>query len=159
MRTVGVLLVLASLSIGWVGCGSGGPGSDTTLTFRIAHEDYGPGRTAMTVKNSGDTYYLGEESLLTEMDVESAEVEDRADGPVVVVLLNEEGAARLAQVTGENLGAHIGVVVAGELLAAPVVRARIEGGRAVIDAGFDAAEANTLAESITRAARVMRAPR
>jgi len=65
--------------------------------------------------------------------------------PEIDFTMNSEGAAIFAEVTRENVGNRLGIVLDGELYSAPVIRGEIPGGRGQITGRFDNKEAFELA--------------
>jgi SecD/SecF fusion protein len=70
---------------------------------------------------------------------------DSRGQPEIAFTLDAEGARRFAQVTRDNIGRQLAIVVDGELQTAPVIRSPIEGGSGVISGSFDEREAFELA--------------
>jgi SecD/SecF fusion protein len=65
--------------------------------------------------------------------------------PEIDFELNSEGAGIFAEVTRENIGRRLAIVLDGELYSAPVIRGEIPGGRGQITGRFDQKEAFELA--------------
>ncbi|MCM8815963.1 MAG: protein translocase subunit SecD [Candidatus Omnitrophica bacterium] len=65
--------------------------------------------------------------------------------PEVNFVLNKEGAAKFAAVTGENIGRRLAIVLDGVVKSAPVIRDRIPDGRGQISGDFKMEEARELA--------------
>lgn len=65
--------------------------------------------------------------------------------PQIDFTLNSEGARIFAEVTRENVGKRLAIVLDGELQSAPVIRGEIPSGRGQITGQFDAREAQELA--------------
>ncbi len=65
--------------------------------------------------------------------------------PEIDFTLNSQGAEIFAQVTEENVGRYLAIVLDGELRSAPVIRGPIPGGRVQITGGFTPEEAQELA--------------
>jgi protein-export membrane protein SecD len=70
---------------------------------------------------------------------------DASGRPEVNLEFNKEGAAKFAQVTGENIGRRLAIVLDGVVKSAPVIRDRIPNGRAQISGRFSMDEARELA--------------
>lgn len=91
---------------------------------------------------------LDSASLLDETAIASADAQHGpGGGGEIRLVLTADGARRLAEVTSRNVGRRLGIVVAGRLRAAPVVRAGITNGVLVI-AGLKPAEADALAGTL-----------
>ncbi len=65
--------------------------------------------------------------------------------PYVAIEFNSDGADIFAQVTGENVGKRLAIVLDNTIYSAPVIRERIPGGRAQITGNFSWDEARELA--------------
>jgi SecD/SecF fusion protein len=65
--------------------------------------------------------------------------------PEIDFELNSEGAVIFAEVTRENIGRRLAIVLDGELYSAPVIRGEIPGGRGQITGRFDQKQAFELA--------------
>ncbi len=65
--------------------------------------------------------------------------------PYVSLELNDKGSKIFANVTGENTGKRLAVVLDGEVYTAPVIRERIPSGRAQITGNFSLQEAKDIA--------------
>src|SRR5205814_977999 len=65
--------------------------------------------------------------------------------PQIDFTLNDEGAARFGQITRENVGRRMAIVLDGQLYSAPVIQSPIETGRGQITGQFDQKEAFELA--------------
>ena len=68
--------------------------------------------------------------------------------PAVSVVLTEAGREKWARVTEESVGKPIAMLVDGELVAAPTVRAPITQGRAIITGRFTPEEAQHIADGL-----------
>jgi preprotein translocase subunit SecD len=63
----------------------------------------------------------------------------------IAITFNSRGAELLEQITGENLGRRLAIVLDNEVYSAPVIRQRISGGEAVIEGAFTIEEARDIA--------------
>jgi len=68
--------------------------------------------------------------------------------PEVLVEFNQEGRSVLAEITRENVGEVLAIFLDGELKSAPVIRAVITDGQAVISGDFTIEEAKTLVRDL-----------
>ena len=84
-----------------------------------------------------------------DMVVETSVAVDRQGRSVVRFRLTPEGASRLASVTRDNIGRRMAIMVDGNVVSAPVIRAEI-GGAGQISGNFTAQQARTLAAAIDR---------
>lgn len=103
-------------------------------TARTASAD---GLQAMTDRHSGVRLWVAPQPVLTEADVARAEMAFTPAGePAVVLTLNDEGRATLADITRQYLGQPLAFVVDGELRLAPIVDEPVLDGRVALT-GFD----------------------
>jgi len=65
--------------------------------------------------------------------------------PVVSMSFDSKGAREFEEITGANIGKRMAVILDGKVYSAPVIRARIGGGRAQIEGSFTTEEASDLA--------------
>lgn len=136
-----VLLVLAACV---------GP-SAATLEFRLAEDEPGPGLEAVTMAAGRRTFYLHPEIVLDQTDLDTVLVVPPAlpDGRATIDLrLNAEGRDAFLEFTREHMGKRCAMVVDGELLSAPLIRAPIPQGRALIQGNFTEKEAQRIATAL-----------
>jgi hypothetical protein len=95
--------------------------------------------------------HLQNETLLEESDIQTARVKnDPVTGsPHIELIFTYEGSTKFARITGENIGQKLAIIVDGEIISAPVIRAAISGGSAIISGDFTESEAGELARKIT----------
>lgn len=71
-----------------------------------------------------------------------------ANEPIVLVNFNAEGAKLFEEVTKENVGKQLAIVLDGVIISAPVIREAIGGGTASISGGFTPEEARNLVRDL-----------
>jgi len=120
------------------------------IEFKIAEVGPAPGLTKMNVRKIDKKFYLHNEVLLNNEDIESAEYTLWQDRPGVKLIMTEMGKEKWADITEQNIGKHIGMLLNGELVSAPLVRARIDVGLAIIQGIFTEDEAEKIVEGINR---------
>ena len=118
------------------------------LEFRLAETEPGEGLTEITVSGTDERFYLHEEVLMTNADIDTASVVMWSERPSIEVVFTEGGREKFARVTRDNVGKRLGMVIDGELVTAPVIRAEIREGKAVINGDFSQDEAKRIAEGI-----------
>lgn len=91
------------------------------------------------------TLVLEEESQLTGRFLDNAGVQFTRQGVGVSLDFNDEGADRFAELTRQNIGQRIAIVLDGKVISAPSVDEPITGGQAQISGGFTDQEARDLA--------------
>lgn len=69
--------------------------------------------------------------------------------PEVGLEFTREGAKRFAKVTGENVGKRLAILLDDKIISAPVIKGRIEGGRAVIQGQFTSEEVQRLSRQLS----------
>lgn len=84
------------------------------------------------------------------MVAEATAVSDRQGRSIVKFRLTPEGASRLAAVTRANIGRRLAIMVDGEVISEPVIRAEIKGGVGEISGDFTPAKAKQIAETIVQ---------
>jgi preprotein translocase subunit SecD len=91
-------------------------------------------------------YVVRKRTLLTGDAIQNAEVRIGDSGePYVSITFNNEGARRFAEITDQNVGKRLAIVLDGNVHSAPVIRERIPSGQAQITGGFTPDEAKDLA--------------
>ena len=74
--------------------------------------------------------------------------EQQTNQPVVNIQFDQQGAARFAQLTTENVNKPFAIILDGKVLSAPNINEPIQGGSAQISGGFSVEGANELAISL-----------
>ena len=92
------------------------------------------------------TYVVRKRTLLTGDLIQTAEVRISETGePYVSLTFNNTGARLFGELTEQNVGKSLAIVLDGNVHSAPVIRERIPSGQAQISGGFTAEEARDLA--------------
>jgi protein-export membrane protein SecD len=71
-----------------------------------------------------------------------------ATAPLVQINFNSQGAALFSQITGNNVGHELAIFLDGQVISAPVIQQKIDGGTAVISGNFTAESAKSLADNL-----------
>jgi preprotein translocase subunit SecD len=121
-----------------------------TLEFRIAEDESAPGLTEMVFSPTGESFYLHNEVLVNESHVDSAFVVMHSGRPAVELLLTAEGTSKFEELTTNNVGKKCGMILDGELVSAPIIRAPITVGRAIIAGDFTEAEVQRIARVLSQ---------
>ena len=119
-----------------------------TIEFQVAEVDPAPGLTQMKIQNTDENFFLHNEVLLNNEDIESAEYTLWQNRPGVKLIMTENGKEKWANITEQNIGKHIGMVLNGELVSAPLVKARIDVGLAIIQGIFTEEEAHEIVNGL-----------
>ncbi len=100
-------------------------------------------------------YSVHRQVLLDQSDLESVKlVTDQPSGrPELDLIFSTRGRERFAQVTRDNTGKRLAIIIDGQLYEAPVVRDEITGGKAVVTGSFTKDEAENLTRKINDAIR------
>ena len=97
-------------------------------------------------RGQGGWYLVNKVATVTGGDIRSVRRSvDEWNNPAVAFSLNSDGGARFEQVTGQNIGKRIAIILDGKIQSAPVVEAQInrnQGG--IIQGRFTAEEADDL---------------
>jgi len=149
MKKVACLIIILFL------CGCGSPEKEPEMQkvkveFRLAEAEPAEGLTEMTLSTSGQRFYLHDEVAMSNYDIHIALPLVWEGKSVVELTFTEAGKVRFAMLTEENVGKRIGILVDGELVSAPIVRAPISEGKAIIDGDFSEEEAHEIAAGIMR---------
>ena len=103
----------------------------------------------MRFADTGDPVYVSPRVVVSNDDIRSAQfVLDGQGRPAVEILLNPLGTEKFARFTSEHIGEMAAILVEGKVSSAPVIRAQIANGRAIINGDFTQEEARELARSI-----------
>jgi preprotein translocase subunit SecD len=139
MKEAAVVLVILLVSA--MGCQQDEKTPDL-IEFRLAEDEPAEGLTEMMVAGTdGQKFYIHEEIALSSKDIAEATVEKFAMGARISVVMTELGAEKLARLTRNNIGKRVAMLVRGKLTSAPVIRAEIREGRAIITGDFTYDEA------------------
>jgi len=126
-------------------------GQTPTLEFKLVK----PGFQASTTNADGsvnmnafqDTGLTGE--YLTSASLQfGAGTGALASAPVVQVNFNSEGAKLFSQITDNNVGGELGIFLDGQLIEAPTISEKIDGGQAIIQGSFTAEQAKEMADNL-----------
>ncbi len=75
-------------------------------------------------------------------------VDPQTNEPVVTIQFDQQGAAKFARLTTQNVGKPFAIILDGKVLSAPNINEPIRGGTAQISGGFTTESANQLAISL-----------
>jgi preprotein translocase subunit SecD len=92
-------------------------------------------------------YVVEKRALLTGADIANARVsiDQNSSEPYVSLEFTAAGARAFAELTANNVGRRLAIILDGSLYSAPVIRERIPSGQAQITGGFTTEEATDLA--------------
>jgi preprotein translocase subunit SecD len=99
--------------------------------------------------------FAAAETLLLDIKQAVAKVDEYSREPVIEVVLGEESARRVADVTTGNIGAQAEIRIDGEAVLKPVIREPLLRGVFMISGRFSRAQANEIAARLaSHAARL-----
>jgi len=132
-----------------VGFGDGGAlQAAVRFEVRLAEPQPAPGLIVARVAGSEHLVYLHPEPILTNDDIaQSWVLEDEPNRFGVSVHFLEAGAQRMRRATANHLGRPVAILIDGEVVTAPIVRAAISDS-AVISGDYTRAEANRIVDGI-----------
>src|SRR5208283_5184756 len=78
-------------------------------------------------QDQGDTSgFLCEDPLMTGADLTDAKVEtDSLSRPYIAIQFNEQGKNQFSDITSQNIGRHLAIVLDGSVFSAPVIKSKI----------------------------------
>ena len=122
-------------------------GTTAKMTFHWAANDASLGQTIIMASEQGDRFKLEQRVALEGKHIRDAQLAYHPDSgePVVTFRLDKEGARRFADMTHDNIGRALAIVLDDRVITAPVIRGVIAGGSGEISGSFTADEASDLA--------------
>lgn len=91
-------------------------------------------------------YLIKDKTLMTGDALKNAQVRlDQNNRSYIGISLHPAGARDFEQITGDNVGRRLAIILDGNVYSAPVINTRISGGEAVIEGRFTMEEARDLA--------------
>jgi preprotein translocase subunit SecD len=104
-------------------------------------------------KEEKEFLFVQKTVLLDQADLKSAIVSTNAsaDAPHIDIAFTDKGAKRFAEVTRQNIGKQLAIVIDGQVYSAPRIAMEITVGRAEISGSFSEQEARDLAAKISKA--------
>ncbi len=119
----------------------------------LAATNTSPELLGQAIAALGDPYT---DTGLTGRYLESAQLEfsgsqsgQLANEPIVSIRFNQEGGDLFAQITRDNVGEQLAIILDGEMISAPRINESITGGTAIISGGFDPDQARELAQNLS----------
>jgi len=100
-------------------------------------------------KGSERSIAVSAKPLLTGENIAGASIAlDSMNRPTILVQFDPQGTSRFSRMTGENIGRRLAILLNGEVLASPVIREEIRGGKAQISGNFTLDEAFRLSVNL-----------
>jgi preprotein translocase subunit SecD len=123
------------------------PAEPIPIRFHLAADQPTDGYRPVPDKD-GRTIYVAPEPALTEADMASARpAQDSLGRPCVDVAMTDAGAAKLKELTRNNIGNKLAIFVDGELMTAPTIQSVVSQ-RAQISGHFTPERARQIADSL-----------
>ena len=81
-------------------------------------------QATVKIKIAGESQCLAAQPFLTQQDVQSAELQKNAKGaPIIFLTFHNDAAMRELQITRQNIGKPVAILLNGRVISAPVVAA------------------------------------
>lgn len=152
MTTVTKLLAAALVFLSCLAWTSAAPPADQSgVTFELRQAESKPaeGLTEASVAGTKNKVYLHKEAGLTKQDIVRAQATtDVEDKPAVEITLTEEGRRKLAKLTEDHQGKPLAIMVAGKVIAAPIVRTKLNQDKVLVSGSFTKEEVDRIARGI-----------
>jgi preprotein translocase subunit SecD len=113
-------------------CNNSEPLKINTLEFRLAETEPADSLEKFTFELSGEVFYLHTKSEISEAHISASKMVAWNNSEAIEIKFNEEGTKLFAELTRNNIGKRIGMVLNGELVSAPIVQAEIQSGKALV---------------------------
>ena len=126
------------------------PVKKVTVEFRFAETTPAGGLTEYTFPQSGEKFYLHQEVVMSNREIDEAIIDEWQGRPVVRLILTAGGKEKFAQLTADNINRHMAILVNGKLVTAPRINAPITQGVALINGDFSKEEAKRIVEGIKK---------
>ncbi|MCX6922660.1 MAG: hypothetical protein NT154_05510 [Verrucomicrobia bacterium] len=163
-------LLLLSAGLFMMSAFAGDPASSPVFQMRVVAAaapeapppgDYEKLNFLDTFRAGGQTnqqvLYVEKKVLLDQNDIQSAKVVlsqpagQSSSHPEIAITFSDTGRKRMAEVTRQNIGKRLAIIIDGQVYSAPVIRSEISGGKATISGSFDRQEADNLCKKISQA--------
>ena len=159
MKNILLMLAITLVSLAVVPHAVAAP---SMLQFRLVVDSPTADTEQMTIvqpnrsSRQSEVLNVQKEVLLDRSDVKSAKfgaqisgVPENVRGPVTILIkFTDDGAKRLAEVTRQNIGKRLAIVIDGRLYSVPQINSEITGGAAEITGNFTREEARVFATKI-----------
>jgi hypothetical protein len=125
--------------------------SDVKVAFHIAHDSPKDGYIEKEIPDLGQTIYLQPKPIITNVDVETAQVVLSPEGQAAInVSFTHNAGGKVRQNTTVYRGERLAILVDDKVITAPIIRDTI-GDKAMITGAFDREEAERIAEGMVGA--------
>ena len=118
------------------------------IEFRLAEQTPGEDFVEYQFKNYNKNFYLHKEVLFSNDDVLDTRVIKFNDEFAVEIKFTESGKIRWSEITGNNIGKNMAILVDDKLVTCPIIQTKIDKGLAIINGGFSELEAEEIVYSL-----------
>lgn len=106
-----------------------------------------------TGKTNQQVLYVERKTLLDQNDIKGTKVvlSKPSGQPEISITFTDQGRKHFAEVTRQNIGKQLAIIIAGHVYCAPVIRTEISTGKAEVSGSFSQQEAKDLSRQINEA--------
>ncbi len=105
-----------------------------------------------TGQTTVEMLYVSKQVLLDDTDLKDTRVETNRFGfPEIAITFSDKGRKHFAEVTRQNIDKRLAILIDRQVYSAPIIKAEIPGGTAVVAGGFSGQEAESLSHKINQA--------
>ncbi len=109
-------------------------------------------RNPATGQTNVEMLYVSKQILLDQTDLKDTRVDTNRFGfPEIAITFSDKGRNHFAEVTRQNIDKQLAIIIDGQVYSAPVIKAEISGGTAVVTGDFSHEEAQKLSNKINQA--------
>ena len=125
---------------------------DVSIEIRLAADTFDESLPVLTIKGKLESVRLGRRVWLNEKDIAEVKAERPLltflDGSIVVFTFTEAGSKKFEELTKDNIGKRMAIIVDGELISAPYIREAVSRGKAELVGYMSYEEADLMVERI-----------
>ncbi len=103
-----------------------------------------PADVKIVADRNGERLVISNKDLLTGADLVDAKVQMGQSMPVVWFKFSPTGGTRFAEITGDNVGRRLAIILDDKVYSDPVIKTRISGGEGIIEGNFTLEDARDL---------------
>jgi len=129
------------------------PQSKTSIQFYLEAKSTDAKTLELKFRDSDESMLLEKTPVLTEKDIEGAELvlgEDESKPVSIKFQLSQRGSKRCTEITGNKINRKIAVVVNGRIITAPIIKQRVLGGSLFISEKFLLEEAKKIVDDLNK---------
>ncbi len=121
-------------------------GKTAKMSFHLVEEGGKQKATSRTVLGTmGEPYQVTRKALISGEHLTDSQPSFQEGSPVVSFKFNAVGGTKFADITSNNVGSRLAIVLDNQVISAPTIQGPIMGGSGVITGSFSVKEANDLA--------------